>query len=213
MTAANLEMRETLFGDMPLDEWVAHASSTSEPWASFTQAHEASLSGANEEAQQALLRITSMPKLESRMTLQAWNALRALGRQPSAEIAGALFGVVVEVGMKEGLDLLAAYADGTARYWNYTGRGVVWERPTVSLEPHVKLVLDAGRAILPNIGVWEGPRRPPPEFGVIRLNMLTPAGICFGEGPFEVLAKDPMAKPLIDAATMLMQQLTELTRR
>jgi hypothetical protein len=136
-----------------------------------------------------------------------------LPRNTSAVAPGDLFGVVVEVGMKEGLDLLAAYSDCTARYYNYSGSGVAWERPTVSLDPHVKRVLDAGRAILPNIGVWEGPRRPPPDFGMIRLNLLTPAGIAFGEGPFEVLAKDPMAKPLIDAATALMQQLTELTRR
>ncbi len=213
MSNVTQTMRETLFGDMPLDEWVANASGISEPWASFTKAHEALSRAATDEAERALLKITSMNKLEARMTLQAWTALRALGRPPSPEIAGTLMGVVIEVGMKEGLDLLAAYLDGTARYWNYSGRGVVWERPTVSLEPHVNRVLAAARTILPNIGVWEGPRRPPPEFGIIRLNLLTPAGIAFGEGPFEVLAKDPMAKPLIDAATNLMQQLTELTRR
>ncbi|MEO7109513.1 MAG: hypothetical protein ABI183_03655 [Polyangiaceae bacterium] len=207
-------MRDTLFGDMPLDEWLANSNATTiEPWISFRSARDFLKSGENAEAQQALLRITALPNLEARMTLQAWNALRSLGHAPPPEVASYLYGVVVEVGMESGLDLLAAYSDFTARYWNYSGSGVAWERPSPSLNPHVKRVLDAGRAILPNIGVWESPRRPAPDFGVIRLSMLTPAGIAFGEGPFEVLAEDPMAGPLIDAATSLMQQLTELTRR
>jgi hypothetical protein len=214
MSSVTLSMRETVFGDMPLDEWLANsATTTSEPWVSFRNARAFLKEGLNAEAEQALLQIAAMPNLEARMTLQAWTALRSLGHAPPPEVASYLYGVVIEVGMESGLDLLAAYSDFTARYWNYSGSGVVWERPSPSLNPHVKRVLDAGRAILPNIGVWEGPRRPAPDFGMIRLNMLTPAGIAFGEGPFEVLAQDPMASPLIDAGTALMQQLTELTRR
>jgi hypothetical protein len=207
-------MRDTLFGDMPLDEWLANSKTTpNEPWVSFRDARAFLKEGLKAEAQQALLKIAAMPNLEARMTLQAWNELRALGHAPPPEVASYLYGVVVEVGMKSGVDLLAAYSDFTARYWNYSGSGVAWERPSPSLNPYIKRVLDAGRAILPNIGVWEGPRRPAPDFGMIRLSMLTPAGIAFGEGPFDVLAKDAMAAPLIDAGTALMQQLTELTRR
>jgi hypothetical protein len=214
MTAVSQSMRDTLFGDMSLDEWLANSkTTTSEPWVSFRSARVFLKEGLNAEAQQALLQITAMPNLEARMTLQAWSALRALGHLPPPEVSSYLYGVVVEVGMESGVDLLAAYSDFTARYYNYSGSGVAWERPSPSLNPHVKRVLDAGRAILPNIGVSEEPRRPAPDFGTIRLNLLTPAGIAFGEGPFEVLAEDPMASPLIDAATSLMQQLTELTRR
>jgi hypothetical protein len=42
--------------------------------------------------------------------------------------------------------------------------------------------------------------------------MLTPLGICFGEGPFAALAEDPMGGRLLGAATHLMQRLTLLRR-
>ena len=37
-----------------------------------------------------------------------------------------VLGVIVEVGLDEGLDVLASYQDGTARYINYTGKMILW---------------------------------------------------------------------------------------
>ena len=38
-----------------------------------------------------------------------------------------LLAVIVEVGLDEGLDVLASFNNGTARYINHTGKILVWE--------------------------------------------------------------------------------------
>jgi hypothetical protein len=68
----------------------------------------------------------------------------------------------------------------------------------------------AAAAILPHVGPWESARRPPPTAGTMRLNILTPVGLHFGEGPFDALERDSMAGPLVRAATKLMAKLTSL---
>jgi len=121
-----------------------------------------------------------------------------------------VLGVVVEVGMDSGHDLLAVYADKTAHYYNYSGAGVVWEHPDSSLDKLIEAVLKAARSIVQDIGPWNGARRSPPPAGHLRLNILTPSGLYFGEGPFEDLDRDPRARPLIHAALDLMRRLTSL---
>jgi hypothetical protein len=118
-----------------------------------------------------------------------------------------MLGAVIEVSMPSGLDLLAAYADHTARYFNYSGRAVIWEHPDESLDPLTDALLAAGARILQAIAPWPGPRPAAPPAGRVRINLLSPAGLHFGEGPMQVLGADPFAKPTFDAATILMQEL------
>ncbi len=201
---------ETLFGDVPLDRLLAHVDISTRPWESFASARNFLQQGDNAKARATLLELAGTPSLEPRLVLQAWHALRELGQMPPAHLANELLGVVVEVGMYDGLDLLAAYPDHTARYFNYSGSAVIWERPNQMLDRSVDKILDSACAVLPHIGVWGRRRRPPPEVDVVRLNLLTPAGLSFGEGPFVLLASDPIGGPLIAAATALMKQLTEI---
>lgn len=149
-----------------------------------------------------------MPDLESRHYLQAWHFLRSLGFDPPPAEAKKLFGVVVEVAMKEGLDILAAYADQTARYFNYSGAAVIWERPEGSLDTSVDGLLQAGSVLVEVIGPLESPRpaSPPPK-GHARINLLVPSGLHMGQGPYEALARDPLGGPVIAAAVELMNAL------
>jgi hypothetical protein len=205
------EVRDGLFCDVPLDAYTANASET-EPWGSFMRARTALARGEVESACAVLLEITRMQNVESRHHLQAWHCLRGLGRAPGLEIEKHVLGVVVEVGMDGGLDLLAAYADRTVRFYNYSGAAAVWERPNGSLDGYVDAVLQAARSIVAQIGPWEGPRRPPPVQGIARLNILTPKGLCFGEGPLGILEQDPRGRRLLEAATTLIRKLSESTR-
>ena len=200
-------IRDTLFGDMPLAEWAGNASAGA-PWSEFAEGQRLGPTGSVE----VLRRIAATPGLESRHYLQAWNELRRLGVQPEAE-ARQLLGVVVEVALEEGVDLLAAYADGTARYYNYSGAGVIWERPDASLDTDVQALLASTEPILRVIGPWEGPRPAEPPAGQVRLNMLAPGGLFFGQADFDTLARDPMAGPAIGAATRLMQALVQKSQR
>jgi hypothetical protein len=164
------------------------------------------------QARATLQSMALMPGIESRVRLQAWHSFRDAGGQPPSGVATEVLGVVVEVGMPEGQDFLAIYADQTAYYYNYSGAAVIWLRPDASLDRHINAVLEAARVILPDIGPWKESRRPPPSAGDARLNILTPVGLHFGEGPLQALDKDRTSRPLLRAATAAMKKLTSLPR-
>src|SRR4051812_36577278 len=83
-----ISIRDTLFGDLPLEQWPADASRASgEPWASFVAARDALAGGRADDAIAAWTQITEMPDLESRHYLQAWHFLRAQGQRPDGSLA------------------------------------------------------------------------------------------------------------------------------
>ena len=209
---AQPEIRDVLFGDLPISEWPSEtASSDSEPWLSFAQARDHLSSGDTQEAVASLQGILAMPELESRHYVQAWHFLRSSGVQPNTSVAKDLLGVVVEVALPEGLDIVATYADGTARYFNHSGSAVVWDAPDNTLQQQIEGVLQAGKTVVDQIGPWEDPRPAAPPTGDVRINMLTPSGLHFGQAPFESLAGDPLGGAVISTATQLMQTLIATT--
>ena len=120
-----IEPRDLLFGDLPMSAWPGSESSGQrEPWTSFVKAREHASAGNTDAATKVLRQILKMQNLESRHYLQAWDFLRQMGQQPEDGEAKWLYGVVVEVGMENGLDILAAYVDGTARYFNYRSQAM-----------------------------------------------------------------------------------------
>ena len=124
-----ITIRDTLFGDMPMSAWPQGEDATAEPWLSFIKARKFLEKKDKSSAAAVLRQISEMPGIEPRHYLQAWHFLRQLGVNPPADKAKIVYGVVVEVGMQNGADIVAAYIDYTARYINYTGAGVIWEHP------------------------------------------------------------------------------------
>ncbi|HKP69521.1 MAG TPA: hypothetical protein VJV05_09570 [Pyrinomonadaceae bacterium] len=151
-----------------------------------------------------LEKIVNDDELETRPKILAANLLRSLGQTDDSK---ELFGVIVEVGMDEGLDTLAAYEDGTARYINYTGSMVVWETRTAESDELIAELFGAARNVVAQIGPWDAARLNRPQAGNVRLSFLVSDGLYFGEGPFSVLAQDSIGGPVIGAATKLMQVL------
>lgn len=210
-----LEIRDTLFGDRPLSQWtgVSAEAMALEPWASFGRAKQFIDSGDTPSATAALRGVLEMPHLESRHYLQAYHFLRELGVNPPSGKEKDVFGVVVEVGMDKGLDLVAAYADRHARYYNYSGAGVVWERPNDTLDAAIDDLLNAGGAVARAIGPWKDGRPPAPRKGDARINLLVSSGLHFGQDPIDSLSKDRLGGPVIASAFRLMQQLMQLTKK
>jgi hypothetical protein len=204
-------VRATLFGDVPLRAWCG-GGEEAEPWLSFVRARALLERNDVQGAAGALREIVAMPGLGSRHYLQAWHVLRTLGIAPEEEGARQVLGVVVEVAMPRGLDLLAAYADLSARYYNFSGAGIVWEHPDDSLDPQIHAVLDAAGPIAAAIGPWEGDRPEPPPAGQMRINILTPAGLMFGQAPMNALATDRVAGTMVNVATTLMKDLVDRAR-
>lgn len=211
--AANEVLRELLFADAPLEAWLPGDESAArvEPWSTFAAARRAIARDDVNSAIQALKRVAYMPKLESRQLLQTWHFLRALGVEPPPQHQKLALGVVLEVHLEGGLDTLAAYADHSARYLNYSGKVIVWESPEPAMNQFVDRLLYVGKHIAQHIGPWREPRRPAPPRDFVRINVLTPSGLHFGEGPMAALVNDSMGGPAINAATDLMNALIERT--
>jgi hypothetical protein len=199
-------IRETLFGDMPLEQWPPTISNEF-PWSEFEKARSHLVAGNQKAAIDCWLNITQQPNLEARQYLQAWHFLRQNGQQPPPEIAKNVLGAVIEVAMPNGLDLLAAYPDHSARYYNFSGNGVVWEHPDSSLNAAIDELLAAPKIIVDKIGPWDQPRPEAPPRDQARLNFLTPSGLHFGQAPMAVLTRDPMAGRVFQSATILMKAL------
>lgn len=206
--AAPDSIRETLFGDMPLDQWPrSDVSSESFPLSAFVSARSHLAAGRQSDAVACWRQILERLGLEPRHYLQAWLFLRQHRQRPPPDVAKQIFGVVVEVGMPEGLDVLATYADHSARYYNYSGAGVVWEHPDTSLDAAIDQLLEASKQVVAQIGPWEESRPGPPPRDSARLSFLTPSGLHFGQGPMAALSRDPMGGRVLQLATDLMRAL------
>lgn len=147
--------------------------------------------------------------LESRVRALAFDWLRRHGHEVPAR---RLLGVVLEVPLDGGLDVLAVYLDGSVRYLNHAAAPSLFEGPMPALQPHVQRILSAAQAIVDRIGPTDHPRRPAPRENV-RLNFLVSDGLYFGEGPMQTLQRDAMAGPLIDAGAALLAEVVTLTAR
>jgi hypothetical protein len=144
---------------------------------------------------------------DPRFKILAYNRQLASGHKPTKK---ELLAVIVEVGLDEGIDVLASFNNGTARYINHTGKILVWETTEDTAANKITNDLFANsQNIVNQIGAWDKPRRPNPTKGNVRITFLVSDGLYFGEGPMDVLFSDPMASPALTKATELMQYLTQ----
>lgn len=153
-----------------------------------------------------LQKIIDHPNIETRPKILAYRRLAEIGK-PSSEKE--LLGIVVEVALDEGLDTLAAYKDGTARYINHSEKIIIWDVPTHESREITGKLFEEGRTIVKKIGPWEHDRLPAPQKGNVRITLLVRHELYFGEGPTEVLFNDPIGKAALGEATMFLQYLTK----
>jgi hypothetical protein len=155
----------------------------------------------------ALLKVAQDEKQEGRIRALAYNRLRAIGNaSPSKE----LLGVIVEVPLEGGLDVLAAFSEGGVRYLNQSGKVLVIDGDKTPVAGMAKELLSIARPVVDKIGPWEEARLPPPKMGNIRITFLVADGLYFGEGPGSVLQNDAMAGPVLAKATELLQKAVAL---
>ena len=206
------ELRPLLFGDVAIDRWLPAESdggvAASGPWASFARAREHLAAGDQDLAIREWSTIANpIVANESRHVLQAWTFLRQQGVQPDASIAGEVLGVVAEVSLDGGHDVLAAYADGSIRYLHHLGGATIVEPGAATPEMAAAAVawLAVGQRAHDAIGPWDGPHLPPLPAGDSRVTMLARGGPRFGQGPDAAFRADPLAGALFAAATALLQ--------
>ncbi len=144
--------------------------------------------------------------METRVRILAYNQLRAAGQKIDKKDLQA---VIVEVGLENGLDVVASFRDGTARYINHTGKMIIWETADHQSNLITVQLFQESAKVIQQIGPWNQPRRPHPTKDMVRITFLVSDGLYFGEGPVNDLFKDQLAAPALMAATRLMQYLTE----
>lgn len=156
----------------------------------------------------AVLRaIAADQKNEGRIRAIAFNRLRAMGEETPAK---QLLGVIVEVPLEEGLDVLAAFSGGGVRYLNHSEKILVVEGDGNAVSGLANDLISVSLPVVEKIGPWEETRLPPPRVGNIRITFLVSDGLYFGEGPAQGLRNDDMAGPVLAKATQLLQKAVEL---
>ena len=150
---------------------------------------------------EALEKVAANETGESRVRAVAYHRLRAVKAKVPK---GQLLGVIVEVPLEGGLDVLAVFADGRMRYLNHSGKIAVFESTPAAMTATQERFLKAAAAAIERIGPWDKPRLPPPKPGNARLSFLVSDGLYFGEGPRGAISKDQVGGPVLNTATELL---------
>jgi len=114
--------------------------------------------------------------------------------------------------MPNGFDLLVAYSDKTARYFNFSSTGVIWEHPENSIDLAIDSLLDISQRVEAAIGPWREPRRPAPADVIVRVSFLTPSGLHFGEAPMKTHMQDPLSRPVLNVGIQFMTLLMDKSK-
>ncbi|MCL2310611.1 MAG: hypothetical protein FWC42_10180 [Proteobacteria bacterium] len=155
----------------------------------------------------ALRKVADDEANEGRVRALAFNRLRTLGETvPSKR----LLGVIVEVPLEQGLDVLAAFSEGDVRYLNQSGKVVIFEGRGNPVEGLAKELIAVAQPVINEIGPWDKNRLPPPKAGNVRITFLVSDGLYFGEGAFAAMQQDAMAGPVLSKATQLLQQTVKI---
>ena len=200
------ELRELLFGDVPIEEWAG--ASNEQPWTHFQDAEHAMAHADVPAAEAALHAVLDTPQLESRQYLQAWSCLRQLDRDALTGLPERLYGVVLDVPLEQGYDTLAAYDDHTARYLNQGGGAVIWHVEDATMDALIDALLTAAGPLVATIKVWES-ARPPLVAERARISLLTAEGVHFRDDSFEQLTRDPATGPVFTAGVALMAAMID----
>jgi hypothetical protein len=190
-------IRQALFACQQMKELLQHVKLDGSPGPFQTIAEAAKLAdeGKKEDARLRLHGILALPNLETRIQLWVWSALRELGEQPDPKLAGEILGVVIEVPMQGAYDTLAAYQDGSARYLNFSGSAIIWDRPDTAVSGLCRAFIDStvpassqaklrANALLPKSGM--------------QVTLLTRSGMSVVSDPPE---------PIVKAGAALMMEL------
>lgn len=211
-----LQMRETLYSNASLEPMLSRIKEESKtifPWSSFIEANQALKKNDNAKTVALLKQIVETEGLNTRIYLQAWHTLMSLGEQPPENFRGLIQGIVTEYHMDKGLDIVAAYADHTARYWNYSGAGIVWETRDPEIDTLIEDLLKVGQEIMNRIGAEPRENLPIPTPGKLRIFLMAYDGSSFGEGLYDQLIKDQMGNSAINASYNLMMGLMKMQEK
>jgi hypothetical protein len=142
---------------------------------------------------------------DSRLRALAAQRLLQSGQRSGSRFVS--FGVLLEVPLPDGLEVLATYADGAVRYLDRSGRATVYDHGPPEVRELAAEAVDHAQARALRLPPWSGARLPPPRVGDVRVSVLGSDGLRFVQGPFASLQKDPDTAALVSSAARLLRRL------
>jgi len=139
---------------------------------------------------------------ESRLRALACHRLQATGAQVAEK---RLFGVIIEVPLSQGLDVLAAFADGQVRHIDHTGKMSYFEPGPDEVNARARRIVASAQPLVEQLGRHTRTRQPPPGGDRIRMSFLASDGLYVGEGRYDAMQKDAHAGPVLAAALSLLR--------
>ncbi len=187
-------------------ETASFAQGAPEPWASFLIALARLNAGGAPQPQ--LRAVAEDAFQEARPRLWAWTALRKLGEKPAPVFAQELLGIIVELMVDGGLDVLATYADGSIRFLGHADQLLAREADGQPTPAAAALLSEA----YPLLAIPPKPRDkaaepPPPDH--VRLTALSASGVHQVEVPMADINDGGRYERLFKAATVVLQEITE----
>jgi hypothetical protein len=158
----------------------------------------------------AVAELANDPEQESRVRALAYNWLREHQHPVPAHV---VLGVIVEMPLSGGLDVLAAFADGRVRYLNQSGKMAIVEGGALEIEQQARELVRSGEPVVAQIGPWREARLAPPSGNQVRMTFLASDGLYFGEGPYADIRAEPMAAPVIQHAEQLLVMVVDATTK
>ena len=147
------DFRDLLYADQGM-VWMqsmamgSGAEASQPPWSLFRKAAEHARAHDRNLAVQELKDILAKSDVETRVRLWAWKSLRDLGEKPDAAVKDQVQGIVIEIPEAEGTDVMAVYADGTARHADPEGKTTVWDgRPGLVTDRAKSMIADAQKVV------------------------------------------------------------------
>jgi hypothetical protein len=141
---------------------------------------------------------------DARVRILAFNQMRQQTLPVPLKI---LLGVIIEVGLAEGLETLAVFEDEKVRYISAEKRLAVVESPTPPMELLIHKLLRDSQKIINGLSPCTEARHHPPTFGRARFTFIASDGIYLGEGQFKTMQANPQAAELIDDALDLLHEI------
>jgi hypothetical protein len=133
----------------------------------------------SQEASDAELEaIASDEKLETRLRIMAFNALKGHPAKNSRDILG----LILEVGMEGGLETLAIYQDYRVRYINSSEEMLFWETRDPEIDSKIANLLDLSRAVITELNMINQPRPAPPARDKYHLTVVASDGLQLYQG-------------------------------
>jgi hypothetical protein len=160
----------------------------------------------NAATREMLEKTAGDPAVESRVRVLAFNRLRAMQLPVPAK---QLLGTIIEFPQANGLDTLAAFADGRVRYINQTGKPGIFEGAPTQVVAKANELIRVSQFAVDQCGPSHELRRPPPTGELLRLSFLVSDGLYFGEGGYEALMDDPAGQAVLNAGGELLVQLVD----